>query len=87
MPIIATFFGILIRINFREHNPPHFHAEYQGYKAIFEIGTGKLLAGNFPAAARRLVKEWTLQNKKELIKNWNLAQKKKPTERITGGGF
>jgi hypothetical protein len=27
MPIIPTFFGIVIRIFYKEHEPPHFHAD------------------------------------------------------------
>ena len=30
MPEISRFFGIIIRMFFDEHNPPHIHAEYQG---------------------------------------------------------
>lgn len=85
MPIISTFFGILIRINSRDHNPPHFHAEYQGFKAVFEIKTGRLIAGDLPTAARRIVKEWALKHRKELILNWDLAQKGKIPMRIPGG--
>jgi hypothetical protein len=32
MPVIATFFGIVIRMYFADHAPPHFHAEYQGQR-------------------------------------------------------
>ncbi|MGZ8533283.1 MAG: DUF4160 domain-containing protein [Candidatus Binatia bacterium] len=28
MPTICVFFGIIIRMFYRDHNPPHFHAEY-----------------------------------------------------------
>ena len=45
MPVIATFFGIVIRMFYREHGLPHFHAEYQGEKATFAFN-GELLAGN-----------------------------------------
>ena len=32
------FLGILIRMfNTNEHNPPHFHAYYQGYEASFNM--------------------------------------------------
>ena len=32
------FFGIIIRMyNNGEHNPPHFHASYQGYNAVFNM--------------------------------------------------
>ena len=27
MPIISKFFGIVIRLFYDEHNPPHLHAE------------------------------------------------------------
>ena len=30
MPIVSMFFGIVIRMYYDEHAPPHFHAEYQG---------------------------------------------------------
>jgi len=35
---------------FNEHNPPHFHIEYQGYKAKIEIKTG-ILEGKMPKTA------------------------------------
>lgn len=85
LPIISTFFGILIRMNSKDHNPPHFHAEYQGYKAVFEIKTGRLIAGDLPPTARRIVKEWTLMHKRELLSNWDLAQAGKLPFRIPGG--
>jgi hypothetical protein len=32
MPIISKFFGIVIRLFYDEHNPPHLHVEYQRKK-------------------------------------------------------
>ena len=29
MPEVSRFFGIMIRMYFDEHNPPHFHAIYK----------------------------------------------------------
>jgi hypothetical protein len=37
MPEICRFFGIIIRMFFDEHDPPHFHTEYQGNKAVFDF--------------------------------------------------
>jgi Domain of unknown function (DUF4160) len=37
MPIISTFFGIIIRMYFGDHNPPHFHVEFQGENATFDF--------------------------------------------------
>jgi len=39
MPEICRFFGIIIRMFFDEHDPPHFHAEYQGGKICENLGT------------------------------------------------
>jgi hypothetical protein len=32
MPQISQFFGIIIRMFYDEHNPPHFHAQYGEFK-------------------------------------------------------
>ncbi|KAA2241046.1 DUF4160 domain-containing protein [Salinarimonas soli] len=55
MPTISIFFGIVIQMYWRDHNPPHLHAFYQGHEALFEIETGEVIAGSLPATARRIV--------------------------------
>ena len=40
MPQISNFYGIVIYMYINEHNPPHFHVEYQGYKATVTIENG-----------------------------------------------
>ena len=47
MPIISTFFGIIIRMYFGDHSPPHFHVEFQGEKATFTFD-GTFLPEIFP---------------------------------------
>ena len=37
MPEVSRFFGIVIRIFFNDHDPPHFHAVYVEYEALIEI--------------------------------------------------
>jgi len=37
MPEISRFFGIVIKMFFDDHNPPHFHAEYGGEVTLIEI--------------------------------------------------
>ena len=37
MPEIALFYGIRVTMYYDDHNPPHFHAECNGNKAIIEI--------------------------------------------------
>lgn len=66
MPIISTFFGIVVRMFYQEHEPGHFHAEYQGQQATFlfsgEVLTGEIRSGT----ARRLIREWAAEHRGEL---------------------
>ncbi|MCU1245290.1 MAG: hypothetical protein JWN02_1200 [Acidobacteria bacterium] len=52
MPIISTFFGILIRMYFDDHAPPHFHAEHHGREAVIDF-EGRILAGEMGSATAR----------------------------------
>ena len=74
MPIISTFFGIIIRMYYGDHSPPHFHAEYQGQKATFDFD-GKLLAGEIHSKrAKKLIQEWSQLHKPELMVNWKCIE-------------
>jgi len=82
MPIISVFFGIVIRMFYKEHEPPHFHAEYQGQKAKFGID-GKLIAGAIGSTtARRLIREWASLHRPELHANWEKMKAGRQLERI-----
>jgi Domain of unknown function (DUF4160) len=50
MPYISRFFGIVVQMFFNDHLPPHFHATYGEYEAVYEIETRTFDAGNFRAA-------------------------------------
>ena len=74
MPEICRFFGIIIRMYFDEHDPPHIHAEYQGQKAVFDLG-GNVTRGNLGSrTAAKLVREWIDLHVDELREDWELAQ-------------
>jgi hypothetical protein len=38
MPEISRFFGIVIKMYFDDHNPPHFHAEYGKFETLINSG-------------------------------------------------
>lgn len=83
MPIISKFYGIIIRMyHSGEHNPPHFHAEYQGYKASFDL-EGEILNGEMPKAQSKLISAWVELHRSELIANWSLAMEKQPLDTIS----
>ena len=50
MPEISRFLGISICMYYREHAPPHFHAEYGEFEITVEIETG-IVSGRFPTRA------------------------------------
>ena len=73
MPEISRFYGIIIKMFFNEHNPPHFHAEYQGFKVSISIESG-IVEGKMPKRALGLIFEWLEIHKDELINNWKLIE-------------
>lgn len=78
MPEITRFYGIIIKMYFLDHNPPHFHAEYQGMVAEFSIYNLEIIAGNLPARAKSLVIEWASAHKEEIFSNWEKARIPEP---------
>jgi hypothetical protein len=82
VPIISTFFGIVIRMFYQDHAPPHFHAECQGQQAKFDFA-GQLLAGSMSSrTALRLIREWAETHGAELEANWGRMEAGAPLERI-----
>lgn len=76
MPEISRFYGIVIRMFYDEHNPPHFHAQYGEYNAVIKINDYAVTEGYLPPKALGLVTEWANVHKDELLKNWDLARDK-----------
>jgi len=74
MPEISRFLGIVIYMHFNEHNPPHFHAEYNEYKASIFIQNLGLMEGKLPSKVMSLVVEWAQNHQNELLVNWNSIQ-------------
>lgn len=73
MPIICTFYGMLIQMFFRDHVPPHFHVTYGEFKATIDINKVTLLGGSLPRRALNLVLDWTELHQIELLENWQLC--------------
>lgn len=77
MPVIARFYGILIKMYFREHGAPHFHALYGEYNGVFNIETLEMMEGDLPNRAKKLIKEWASSYQKELLTMWQNQKFKK----------
>lgn len=81
MPEISRFYGLIILMNYKDHNPPHFHLWYGDYKALITIEDG-IVKGEMPQRALQLVFSWLELHKKDLLYNWELARKGEILQKI-----
>lgn len=78
MPIISQFYGIIVRIFYKDtqkHHGAHIHIEYNEYSAVYSIDTLELIEGNLPLKQNKLVMAWMEIHKDELVTLWNISQK------------
>ncbi len=73
MPTISMFYGIIIRMCYDDHNPPHIHTFYNEFSASFDLN-GKLLDGKMPVKQTRLIQAWIELRKEDLTANWELSK-------------
>lgn len=84
MPEISRFLGIVIAMYYRDHAPPHFHAEYSSFAAQIQIDPPGLLNGDLPPRALSLAVEWAAMHRDELLANWQRLGRREPLVRIRG---
>ncbi|OUQ19063.1 hypothetical protein B5E84_07185 [Lachnoclostridium sp. An14] len=85
MPEISLFYGIRVIMYYDDHNPhnpPHFHAEYNGNRVIVEIEGARVIKGAFPSRQLKLILAWCVLHQDELMQNWELSKDGKPLNRI-----
>ena len=76
MPVISTFYGIVILMYYfddRRHHMPHIHIEYGGEVAVLTIPEGEVIEGSVRANKLKLAQAWIEIHQKELMENWELA--------------
>lgn len=77
MPTISRFYGIVVFMNYNDHMPPHFHARYQEYEVIVELGSW-VAQGRMPARALQMILDWAARNEEALEDDWQRARLKAP---------
>lgn len=82
MPTISSFYGILIKMYWKDYQPPHFHAFYAEHRVAVAIETLDVLKGRMPRRAMSLVLEWAQQHRDELMKDWELCVRKQVPRKI-----
>lgn len=70
MPIIARFYGILIKMYFKKHGIAHFHALYGEYNGVFELEKLETIEGDLPPRAVKMIKEWGALYQKDMFEMW-----------------
>jgi len=86
MPIISSFYGIVIRMYFNDnerHHLPHFHAKYGDMSASFDF-EGNIIAGEFPIKQTKYVVAWADIHKDELVALWDIMQTDEEYFKIKG---
>lgn len=84
MPKISEFYGVRVTMNYDDHLPPHFHAQYGEHKALIVIANGDVYEGWLPIRALSMVREWRELHQAELEENWRLREQMQPLNKIEG---
>ncbi len=83
MPEISRFYGIVVRLFYGDHGPPHFHAEYAGEQVKIGIKDLTVLRGRLAPRALGLVMEWAAMHQSELLTAWERAERQEAPGRIS----
>jgi hypothetical protein len=70
VPVLSRFFGVVIKMHFNDHAPPHFHARYGKSTASIAISRLVVTKGGLPPRVLGFVLEWALLHREELLANW-----------------
>jgi hypothetical protein len=82
VPTISEFYGLIIRMYWNDHAPPHFHAVYAEHEAHYGIATLEVLRGSLPRRAHALVLEWAALHRAELMEDWQLCESRQMPKKI-----
>jgi len=82
MPEISRFFGVVIKMFFNDHNPPHFHAEYGDNLALIDVRNLSVFSGRLPPRVLGLVIEWATLHRQELLDDWERARAQQELHKI-----
>jgi phosphomannomutase len=74
MSEVSRFYGIIVRMYWGDHPPPHFHARYGSEEVQVRIDPVGLLRGHLPPRILAMVVQWAALHREELLADWYLAQ-------------
>ena len=74
MPVLSRFFGVVIKMHFNDHTPPHFHARYGKSTASIAISRPVVTKGGLPPRVLGFVLEWAMLHREELLADWEAVR-------------
>jgi hypothetical protein len=77
MPEVARFYGIVIKVFFGDHPPPHFHVIYGEHNALVGIDPLAVIEGDLPNRAEKMVMEWATLYQQDLRQMWESQEFRK----------
>ena len=82
VPVIAMFFGIVIRMYHKGHEPQHFHAEHQAREGKCDFDGNQTIGNISSRNALDLIREWAQLNRAALDENWSKIKAGQSLDRI-----
>jgi hypothetical protein len=70
MPTITKISGVKIKMYFKDHAPPHVHAEYGEHEVLLCIANAATYAGSLPSPQLAIAQEYVLANTAFLMSKW-----------------
>lgn len=74
MPEISRFYGIIIYLYWKGHNPPHIHFIYDTYECSISI-LDRVVDGKTPSKVIEKVSKWIDLHEEEILTLWEKARK------------
>lgn len=81
MPEISRFYGIIIYLYWRDHNPPHIHFAFGDYECTMDI-VRRTVEGTAPAKVISRVNKWLDIHAEEVMELWNNAREGKQIGKV-----
>ena len=78
---ISRFYGIIICLYWKDHNPPHVHFTYGDYECSISV-LDRIVDGQAPAKVISKVNQWIDLHEQEILSLWESAQEGKQIGRI-----
>jgi len=74
MPVLAKFYGVVVRMLFAPVLGAHFHAIYGDHELVVAIQPLAIIQSDAPQRVQEMVLEWAAQHQPELLAAWRRCQ-------------